>query len=614
MKKGLKTVWGRGTEGLGLVAFVFATSLINAGAANYYVSTNGNDGNNGLSPQTPWQTFTNINSHVFAPGDSIQLAGGQIFNGYLLFDSADEGTPSNPVIVTSFGNGRATINSGQRIAVAVTNCAGMVISNLNVVGAGATNGTNDGIRFICELPNDVKLPMISIRDVEVSGFGGAGISIGGWNGRAGYKDVSIVNISSHDNMHSGINIYAKMPDSNTNVYIGWCTAFHNVGDGTAGSGSGVVMGGVIHGTIERCVAYDNGRASQQQGPVGIWTYASRDITVQFNESHHNRSITGYDGGGFDFDHETTASVMQYNYSHDNDGPGLLQCCGSETSNNIVRYNVSENDCRVNWAGAITIFGNITGSQIFNNTIYFTQSALNGLTGALLLYTPTTGLRIQNNIITANSGAALAWIKAGQTNLQMHGNDYWSFDGGFRVFDSEVLYTNFSSWREATGREFLNGYPVGFNVNPRLTGPGTGQTFNDASLLSTLSGYELQPSSPLIDAGLNLPALGQDPGPQDYYGNRLFQGRGYDLGVHEGAGPFQVWIDSFSFPNGYFSFVVHAPTQTTNVIEGSTNLVNWTVLEQTTNASTAWSFTDTNSHSFNQRFYRVRALSQDRSLH
>ena len=44
------------------------------------------------------------------------------------------------------------------------------------------------------------------------------------------------------------------------------------------------------------------------------------------------------------------SVMQYNYSHDNDGAGYLLAqftYAREFTNNIVRYNISENDGRKN---------------------------------------------------------------------------------------------------------------------------------------------------------------------------------------------------------------------------------------------------------------------------
>ena len=51
-----------------------------------------------------------------------------------------------------------------------------------------------------------------------------------------------------------------------------------------------------------------------------------DIVIQYNESYGDKTAAGADGGGFDLDGGTQEeSVMQYNYSHDNDRPGFLLC-------------------------------------------------------------------------------------------------------------------------------------------------------------------------------------------------------------------------------------------------------------------------------------------------
>ena len=63
-----------------------------------------------------------------------------------------------------------------------------------------------------------------------------------------------------------------------------------------------------------------------------------------------------DGDGFDLDGGVTNSVIQYCYSHDNDGPGLMLYgytdAGVATwNNNTIRYCVSQNDAvgRTLWA-------------------------------------------------------------------------------------------------------------------------------------------------------------------------------------------------------------------------------------------------------------------------
>ena len=47
----------------------------------YYISfSQGDDANNGLSPETPWKTFANINSRVLEPGDNVFLRRGDTWN------------------------------------------------------------------------------------------------------------------------------------------------------------------------------------------------------------------------------------------------------------------------------------------------------------------------------------------------------------------------------------------------------------------------------------------------------------------------------------------------------------------------------------------------------
>ena len=55
-----------------IVAVLFLLLASNAFAANYFVdATNGNDENDGLSPDLPWRTIEKVNHQRFYPGDSI---------------------------------------------------------------------------------------------------------------------------------------------------------------------------------------------------------------------------------------------------------------------------------------------------------------------------------------------------------------------------------------------------------------------------------------------------------------------------------------------------------------------------------------------------------------
>lgn len=245
----------------------------------------------------------------------------------------------------------------------------MHISNLIFAGPG--NGTQkdiDGILFYTT-NNSGYLSNISIKNVEVSGFGYCGIRFySNWlaSVKAGYKDVIIDNCIVHDCRENGITTFAY-DDQNTNFYHHknfkiTNTKVYNITGYAASShkGSGIVLSQIDSSIIEKCVAYNTGTANSAcGGPGGIWVWAADRITIQFCESHHNSSgtSTGCDGLGFDLDGGVTNSILQYCFSHDNDGAGILlgNFSGARPwGNNTVRYNISVNDARTN-NSSITLF-------------------------------------------------------------------------------------------------------------------------------------------------------------------------------------------------------------------------------------------------------------------
>lgn len=74
--------------------------------------------------------------------------------------------------------------------------------------------------------------------------------------------------------------------------------------------------------------------------AAIWPHSSNDALIQFNEVSNTRFVGG-DGQAFDVDYNCDNAIVQYNYSHDNEGGFLLLM---ESANYVtVRYNISVND-------------------------------------------------------------------------------------------------------------------------------------------------------------------------------------------------------------------------------------------------------------------------------
>ena len=395
-----------------------------ASATDYYISQSGSDQARGTSPDQPWQSLAPVNSLDLMPGDRILLQADAEFIGPLFLNVKDQGTSTEPIIVTSYGTGRAAIRSSTDVAFYAHNTGGIVISHLDFIGSPRNH--SDGVAFYNDLPDDVRFEGIHLTDIEVSGFGNNGISIGGWNGRSGFRDVRITQSRVHDNGLNGIMIYGKEPHANENVYIAHVSAYRNSGlPGKTPSGSGIVLGGVKNGAIESSTAHDNGWLGN--GGVGIWTYDSTNIMIQYNESFNNRTTGDADGGGFDLDGGVTHSVLQYNYSHGNDGAGYLLCqyVGAPPwFGNVVRHNLSIDDGRKNGAAAIQVWNGgsspLTDTELHDNVV-FVRSSKDGTPGAVFFKSQTKHFFVHHNLFSATSGTFLTNFVQGQEHLRLVDN-------------------------------------------------------------------------------------------------------------------------------------------------------------------------------------------------
>ncbi len=411
----------------------------------WYVSANGDDDNAGTSANNAWRTIAQLNRHDFVAGDKILFEGGDQFTGRLYLGPRDRGTASKPINIGSYGTGRASIAAGNAGAIFVYDTAGISISNLQVVGPGdAATGKAAGITFFNNLPHGVKLKHVYIDNVESSGFAGAGISVGSWNGKAGFSDVRITNSVVHDNIQAGLVTYAQALNAHQHVYIGKVEAYNNVGNSTTlNSGSGIMLGGVRGATVEACIAHDN--AANGDGAVGIWTYDSSYVLIEHSESYSNHTTGKNDGDGFDFDRNVTNSIMQYNWAHDNDGSGFELAQNGKAGayyNNTLRSNSSENDGKKNGYGAIDIWGPVANCVVENNIVYTTEERS---VKAIRIINPTANVQLRNNYFQATAGPLLLDIAPGQKEMVFADNNAVAPDDAVSVTDGYTVYPDLRAW-------------------------------------------------------------------------------------------------------------------------------------------------------------------------
>lgn len=530
-----------------VVAVIFGLLVQPVSATVYYVSGSGNDGNSGLATNGAWLTIARANSQKLLPGDRVLFESGATFSGSIRVVPGAAGNATQPVVFSSYGGNRATIRPANNAdGFYAENCGGLIVSNLNFAGGGRTVNTGCGIEFF----NNVAASTIGffrVDQVDVGGFGRVGVEFRGSGTTTRISDVRVTHANVHDIGLCGIKTSARSINVYSNIYIGFCTVSNVAGVRTASShtGDGILIAQANHALVEHCVAISN--CWNGNGAVGIWTFASTQVTIQFCESYGNGTSGPDDGDGFDLDGGSTDCMMQYNYSHDNAGAGygVFQFAWApHYANNIVRYNISQNDGRKNSYGAITIWndnqgGGINNVEIYNNTLFVTP-AISGTPSGIKFFgtSELTNVNIRNNCIITTHGLPLVKLAlASSTGINFQGNNYWASGGAFSIQCNKTTnYASLAAWRVA-GMEKIGVTNVGFNLDPQLVNPGGGGTPGDATLLPELfpklTVYQTKPSSPLREAGLDLNAqFGLNIGAQDFYGNKVPNGFP-DIGAYDG---------------------------------------------------------------------------------
>lgn len=534
-------------------------------ATAYYVDNSAGADTNPGTQALPWKTLTKVNAGRYNPGDSINFQGGQTFTLAtavacgagaqattvdLCFNASNlSGTATTPVVIQSYGAGQATIQAtGNSAAFMAYNIGGFTLQNLVFAGSGATTpmaaNAWGGVLIENDLSGNVRLDGVTVSHLSVHGFANDGLSLQGLAGSSGYLNLNISYITAYNNTGgtdgnggAGIDLQAAPNRGNgaTNaayqsVTIDHCYAHDNSGFGTAAwTGEGIHLSNVNGGVVQYSLAANNG-ASGADG-FGIDVADSNSVTIQYSESYGQVTNNSFDGGGFNFDGGVSNSTMQYNYSHDNNGPGFHLYSFNDgtitgSSGNIVRYNISQNDANkasIGYGGiTLNSSANLTGAQVYGNDIYASNTTSLGAIGVTGPSASTIGANISNNILYALSGVTLVSSKgadATPASVVFTGNDYYT-PGSFSIkwgANAGTSYASLSAWQGA-GQEKVSGSPVGTTGNPNLTNPGGGTTANatPGPPSSQASAYKITSGSAASNAGVAITS----PGLNDFFGLAL----------------------------------------------------------------------------------------------
>lgn len=489
-------------------------------APTYYVSATGNDNASGLSAGTAWASLARVNAAVLQPGDVVAFEGGREFVGQLV---PVGGTAGQRVTYTSYGSGAAVLVGDNQSAVLIDK-SNVTLRGLKMLGRNQVANTTPGV-YLQAAGSWVE--NVTLDRCEITQFGDSGFYSYPSQALYGFRNIELSFCESHGNSNGfasdGSYETSLVPRHNT-FNIHHCTAHHNAGTGitTQQSGSGFVLGGMGNSVVEYCLSYENGgqNANPTGGPMGFYCYESLGLTMRYNVAHHNQSGPGagrFDGGGFDIDGGCERCVLEYNYTHDNWGPGFAfleyGASNPEFAENVIRYNVSVNDARA-MHGSLTVWTSRPTARpnwVHNNLFVCGSADLVASPTHCIYQVPGsdfTNLRISNNIFVVDGPSAVMFSTV--TPYGAWGNNLYHSVSGVK----------------------LNYSVGGIVADPLLTGPlavapAAGAFFTNG--FQGLAAFRLQAGSPAINAGavpagLALPA-------KDFFGGPVPVGV-VNIGPHE----------------------------------------------------------------------------------
>ena len=561
------------------------------GSGNQYFvdSVNGNDLFNGLSPSAPWKTIAKANANVFpAGGFGLYFKGGQSFTGCLLLSYATNvPVNSGPILVNSYGVGTPNIVSncpgvpsggtGPRTSVVhINGLSNVTVQNLQITCGGTQYG------ILLQDYNNSVMQNITLQQNNISGCfteatadAGAGIEYQGDPGATpcAFNNLSVLNNTIHgtstsspdDNGFTGF----ALGNNVCNVLFQGNLIYNEGAKANYGNnGHGAFLVGMQTATAQFNIAHDlGGNMNTCGGDIGFGTFAASDsVIIQYNEAYNIQPLNftmGCDWDGFDIDGESTNVTVQYNYSHNNWGPGFITYALGVWGPNTIRFNISENDAAGGspalQEGAIDLGGSGTTAAleyIYNNTVWehVPGATVNSCPFGFVIETrvPTGGL-FANNILdmtstgagsNCNQGSGVASFIWGNNQnpsaIPFENNDYHASSGSFQVFQwNNANYASLAAWQAVAP----NGDANSLSVDPAFTDGGIGHTCGftgtypagPQAVSNCPAGYILNPStSTLIGAGANLAA--NNPGISDYYGNIVpnNEASGFNIGADNTA--------------------------------------------------------------------------------
>lgn len=459
--------------------------------------------------------FDAYKNSEFPPGTLILFAAGKSFNGQ--FAPTGSGTKENPIKVSPYDPESGNIFWDDIDNKPIINGHGLVnspfylfngqfweINNLeltNTNGSDEDQGDLRGIYILAEntgIMEDVVVRNCYVHDVngKVAGKkrGGIHVHVKGDSIKTKFHNLLIENNVIKNVGGVGIGNTSSWGSIHSSDYFPW-TNFIIRGNRVEHTGrNGIIARVGINQIVEYNLLAYNSRYSTGHS---VFNFNTVGCIMQYNEAYGNTGEPGdIDHGGFDVDYNARGTIVQYNYSHDNNWfCGIMRKFNRDIT---IRYNISLNERLGAYMYGFPWEDNARAIWVYNNIHYF-KAGLN----ASIFASPG---RVRTPRYT-----------------YFYNNIFYFEDAGTWGVEPD-------STCEFSNNLFFNVEPKG--KNPVIGDPlfvNAGIVPADINMIDPgrLSGYMLKDNSPCINTGIVL----HDNGGIDFWGNPLGT-ESIDIGAHE----------------------------------------------------------------------------------
>jgi hypothetical protein len=490
-------------------------------ATYHFDSETGDDGNDGSSPAKARRTLRKANETVFQPGDRLLFRSGSRWTGQLKPQGSGDAANGKPIVADRYGDGPLPRIDGEgevEATLVMENVEGWEVNRLEITNRGPSPRPRRKGVFL-HLRDFGTAGGVVLRELFVHDVNGTCVKEEG--GGAGI--LWFVEGTAIPSRYDGLLIEGcRLERCDRDGIMGWgywqrCEWFPSLrvvirGNRLEDIGGDGIMPSCCDGVlVERNVLHGAGRrVTDGENIAGIWPWSCDNALIQFNEASGARGP--WDAQGFDSDWNSRNTIIQCNYSHDNEGGFLLICDdGAQRKvdsvgnvGTVVRYNLSVNDgfrttgTHAGFAPAIHLTGPIEGALVHNNTIVAGKTPEGG-DPRILRCTSWGGFprdaRFVNNIFVAEDERSVELGEAAR--IEFENNLYWK----------RILCDDSRAIRD----------------DPRFAG-----TLEDAVRGDGRNAFRLKEGSPALSAGLLIPGHGGI----DLSCERIPEGRPPSLGALE----------------------------------------------------------------------------------